>query len=239
MATLPMTQPGNPNQQGGLPVNPMGTPSTQNGGVVGATVPTAKAVSGTTGTGASTYGQAFGGVSTTLPTVNSQATGISSGLSTVDGSNTLVGDFSDTYGKGTGTALATILAGLGTSTDSAVTATNNQILQAAGLQQANMTATQAAHGVSSDSSTAALATGDFNAQVNTALQSTDANMELSEYNTLISSLQQEGTAHGGDSSWTDSLGSILGLGGSAAGAISEGFGIGGTTGSILDALSSL
>jgi hypothetical protein len=115
--------------------------------------------------------------------------------------------------------LANTLAGLGTSTSNAVSATNSEIEANAARSQANMTASQAAHGVSSDSSTAALATGDFNSQVNQTIASTDAQMQLNEQNTLIQSLFQEGQAHGGDTSWMQTLGSVLSGAESAIGAI--------------------
>lgn len=239
MSTLPMMQPINPNQASGKTLSPMNVSSPNT--VLGSTVPTTGVNRniGMTGPGASTAGQPFGGAITTLPTSTISPISISSGLSTVGGDNTFVGDFQDTYGTGTGTALAGVLAGLGTSTDTAVQATNQSILDAAGRQQANITAEQAAHGVSSDSSSAALGNADFAAQVNQTIASTDANMQLSELDTLISSLTKEGTEHGHDSSWTDSIGDIFGLVGSAGGAVSEAFGIGGKTGSTLDALSML
>lgn len=166
-------------------------------------------------------------------------TGISTGLNTADGSNTLTGDFKDTYGSGTGKALAGVLGGLGSATDNAVTATNQSILDAAGRQISNIQATNAAHGVSADSSSAALALGDFQAQVSQTIADTDAKMQLSEENTLIDALQNEGTAHGADSSFWDSFGSIVGTVGDVAGTVSEGFGIGGTAGTILDTLAAL
>lgn len=131
--------------------------------------------------------------------------GISSGLSTKDGSNTLVGDFKDTYGAGTGAALAGTSATLGTSTDSAVQATNNHILNAAARQGANISSGLAAAGISADSSTSALSIGDFNAQVTDTLANTDAQIELSQQNTLISALQDEGGAHGTDPSTLDAV----------------------------------
>lgn len=143
-------------------------------------------------------------------------TGISAGLNTADGSNTLTGDFKDTYGSGTGKALAGVLGGLGTATDAAVTSTNQGILDAAGRQVSNLQATNAAHGVSADSSSAALGLGDFNSQVSQTIASTDSQMELQEENTLISSLQGEGAAHGADSSFWDSLGDVFGVVGDVA-----------------------
>lgn len=136
-------------------------------------------------------------------------TGISTGLSTNYGDYTLAGDFAQTYGKGTGTALEGVLANLGTSTDNAVEATNNATLQAAQKQAANITSGEAAAGVSADSSTAALAQGDFASTVNSNLSSQDAQMELGEENTLISALQTEGGAHGSDTSGWDTFANVL------------------------------
>lgn len=200
------------------------------------------------GVGGTATGGAGLGSTGTLPLTSSTGittpTGISSGLSLTDGSNTLVGDFSDTYGKGTGTALADTLGNLGTSTDAAVTATNNSILQAAGIQEANLKAGDAAAGLSADSSASALGLGDFESQVSTNLQATDSNMELSEENTLISALQGEGAAHGPDSSFLGTLGQIggdvLGAVGDVAGVVNDLPGVGtGTASSVLDTLSGL
>ena len=244
-----MTQPQNPNQAAGASMLPMSyaAPATALGTVASGTSP----LPGTTGPGASTAGQPFGvpvpGVGTGLPgTANPTgftAPSISTGLSTTDGSNTVVGDFSDTYGKGTGTALVNQLSNLGTATNSAVQATNAQVLQQAGIQEANMKAGQAAAGISPDSSSSALMLGDFNAQVNTGLQATDANMELQGQQTLISALEGEGTAHGPDLSGWDTFGDVLSGSESAisaiAGGVSQNFGVGGAAGSILDTIAML
>jgi hypothetical protein len=164
-------------------------------------------------------------------------------ISTANTDNSFAGDFTQTYGQGTGQVLANTLAGLGTSTSNAVSATNAEIEAAAGRQYANMQATQAAHGVSSDSSSAALAAGDFNSQVNQTIASTDANMQLAEENTLINSLFKEGTAHGGDSSFMGSLGNVFGSGiiGSVGSAVSQGISAisPGTNTSLLDSLGGL
>lgn len=130
---------------------------------------------------------------------------ISSGLNTTDGSNTLTGDFKDTYGAGTGKALAGVLGNLGTATDGAVQATNNAAELDASKQQANIASQLAAAGISPDSSTNALEQGDFASSFNANLQSTDANMQLQQQDTLISALQNEGQAHGPDSSTWDSV----------------------------------
>ena len=237
MAMQP-TQVQNPNQAAGANMLPMSYAPPPS--AIVSTAPGTVGSEGSTGPGASTYGQPFGGLPTTLPSSpTSGMPSISSGLSTQDGSNTLVGDFSDTYGKGTGTALAGILANLGTSTNSAVQATNANVLNAANNQYANILGQEAATGISPDSSSHALTAGDFNAQVNSNLASVDANMETQGLNTLISALQGEGSAHGPDGSALDTLGNVLGLAGGAAGAASEAFGIGGTTGSALDFLGML
>ena len=169
-------------------------------------------------------------------------TGISSGLNLTGGSDTLLGDFQQTYGQGTGSALAGVLGNLGSATDAAVESTNAGILQAANQQYANIQATQAAHGVSADSSTAALAAGDFNAQVNQGIQSTDAGMQLNEENTLISALQNEGTAHGTDVSTLDNVMTGITDAGQIAGSVGSaiaGGGFGGTLGNVGDILSGL
>jgi hypothetical protein len=131
-----------------------------------------------------------------------------------DGSNTVTGDFKNTYGAGTGTAITDVLENLGTSTDSAVAATNANVNLEAGKQAANITSGEAASGVTANSSTAALAQGDFYAGVNSQLQSTDANMELNEENTLLSTLTGEGEQHGSDVSTMSEVGEGLSAAGS-------------------------
>jgi len=131
------------------------------------------------------------------------------------GSKTVTGDFQATYGQGTGTAITDVLKNLGTSTDSAVAATNANVNLEAGKQAANITSGEAASGVTANSSTAALAQGDFYAGVNSQLQSTDANMELNEENTLLSALTGEGEAHGSDVSTMSMVGEGLSAAGSA------------------------
>lgn len=177
-------------------------------------------VPGATGTAASTIPGAVPsstGQGTGVGTIPTAGTSISPlNLTQSQGttnSNSLLGDFQATYGQGTGTALATTLSNLGTSTDNAVTATNQSILNAAGIQQANLEAGDAAAGLSKDSSSSALALGDFNSQVSQNIATTDSQMELSEENELIQSLFQEGGAHGSDSSFLGSLGDFLQGGG--------------------------
>jgi hypothetical protein len=147
--------------------------------------------------------------------VNPGAVAQTNNINWNDGSNTVTGDFKDTYGAGTGTAITDVLKNLGTSTDSAVAATNANVNLEAGKQAANITSGEAASGVTANSSTAALAQGDFYAGVNSQLQSTDANMELNEENTLLSTLTGEGEQHGSDVSTMSMVGEGLSAAGSA------------------------
>ncbi len=146
-----------------------------------------------------------GAVPAGTQSVNPGAVAQTNNINWNDGSNTVTGDFKDTYGAGTGTAITDVLKNLGTSTDSAVAATNANVNLEASKQAANITSGEAASGVTANSSTAALAQGDFYAGVNSQLQSTDANMELNEENTLLSTLTGEGEAHGSDTSTLDSV----------------------------------
>jgi hypothetical protein len=158
----------------------------------------------------------------TTQNVNPGAVAQTNDINWNGGSNTVTGDFQATYGQGTGTAITDVLKNLGTSTDAAVAATNANVNLEAGKQAANITSGEAASGVTANSSTAALAQGDFYAGVNSQLQSTDANMELNEENTLLSVLTGEGEAHGPDTSWMDTLGNVLSGSQSAIGAASGG-----------------
>lgn len=132
------------------------------------------------------------------------------GIPWTEGSNTVGGDFNATYGQGTGTAIGSVLSNLGTSTDQAVTALTQNTNLEANNQYANIQAQEAAGGVTPNSSTAALAQGDFYSQVNSSLQSQVAGMESSEEDTLLNALMTEGSAHGGDTSTLDSITSALG-----------------------------
>ncbi len=184
-----------------------------------------------------------GAVPAGAQSVNPGAVAQTNNINWNDGSNTVTGDFKDTYGAGTGTAITDVLKNLGTSTDSAVAATNANVNLEASKQAANITSGEAASGVTANSSTAALAQGDFYAGVNSQLQSTDANMELNEENTLLSALTGEGEQHGPDVSGFDSAmsaisGIVPGIG-QAAGAVSQDFGVSGETGEFLDTLGDL
>lgn len=136
--------------------------------------------------------------------------GQNSGINWNDGSYTVTGDFKDTYGAGTGTAITDVLKNLGTSTDAAIQATENQVNQEATNQFSNIRATEAASGITPNSSSASLAAGDFFSNVNLGLQSTIAGMENQQEDTLLSALIGEGKAHGGDTSTWDSISSALG-----------------------------
>jgi hypothetical protein len=161
------------------------------------------------------------------------------------GSYTLQGDFDATYGQGTGNAITDVLANLGTSNDSAVQALINNTNLEAGKQYANIQATQAAGGITPDSSTAALASGDFYSSVNSSLQSQVAGMEQNQENTLLNTLMTEGSAHGPDESTFQSIAGdlsgalgIAGTGASAASGVTSALDPGADT-SILDALGAL
>jgi len=159
---------------------------------------------------------------TAAPGVNPGSTVQSNGINWNDGSNTVTGDMKDTYGAGTGVALSQALQGLGTSTSAAVTATNAETNLEANDQYANIQAQEAAGGVTPNSSTAALAAGDFFSHVNQGLQATDANMELAQQNTLIDTLGKTGAAHGPDGSTFDSIMSGITDAGEIAGDIFTG-----------------
>jgi hypothetical protein len=238
MGTVPVT-PANPNQTSGAKLTPLqyASPASPLSQVVSTAVHST--MPGQTGVGASTAGQPFGGMPTTLPTsTNAPTNPIGSGINWQDGSNTVTGDFKDTYGSGTGKALTSVLSNLGTATDSAVQATNQGILQAANDQYANILSQEAARGISPDSSSHALAAGDFNAKVNQTIAQTDAGLQLSDLQTLIGVLQDEGKGHGPDSSFMDSFGDVLGLVGSGANALLSG-GVGGGSGTLSSILSGL
>lgn len=160
---------------------------------------------------------------------------------TAGGSHTLLGDIQQTYGRGTGTAIATELGGLGTSTSEALGIMNQSAIDAAQRQYGNIQAQQAAAGVDPGSSAAALMSADFSSQLTGELASTAAQLGLSEEQMKLSGLMGEGQAHGGDTSFMKSLSGVLGSGivQAGAGAISQGFGIGGKGGSILDAIAGL
>lgn len=172
------------------------------------------AVNPTTAAASNPYAAPTSTALPTVPALNGAATtgvpGASNNVAWTTGNDSVVGDFQNTYGNGTGTALTQVLQGLGTSTDAAVTATNTAADTAANQQYANIQAQQAAAGITPNSSSAALAAGDFYSNVNTSLQSTDANMELNEEGTLINSLTNEGAAHGSDTTAWDTFGDVIG-----------------------------
>ena len=136
----------------------------------------------------------------------------------------MTGDFKDTYGAGTGTAISNVLAGLGTNTDSAVQATIANTSRLADQQYGNIQAQEAAGGITPNSSTAALAAGDFYSGVNSSLQQTIGDMELKEEDTLLASLTDEGKGHGTDPSLLDSIMNGIGDVGEIAGAVAPFFG---------------
>lgn len=161
------------------------------------------------------------------------------------GSYTVQGDFDATYGQGTGNAITDVLQNLGTSNDAAVQALINNTNLEAGKQVANIQSSEAASGITPNSSTAALATGDFYSSVNANLQSTVANMEQGQENTLLSTLMNEGSSHGPDESTFESimdavgsLGGVIGGGAQTASGITSAINPSADTG-ILDAIGAL
>jgi hypothetical protein len=94
---------------------------------------------------------------------------------------------------------------MGTVNDSAIQATIANTDLAAGKQYANIQSGEAASGVTANSSTAALAGADFYTGVNSQLQQTIGSEEVSEENTLLSTLTNEGQQHGPDESTFDSI----------------------------------
>lgn len=221
----------------GGPVPQMpGMGGTSNGNVPVGTAPTpTNTVLPNTGVQANPYA---------APVVNGMPSTIqNNGVNWNDGSFTAVGDMKDTYGAGTGVALGGVLQNMGTVNDSAIQATIANTNLEAGKQYANIQAQQAAAGITPNSSSAALAAGDFYSSVNSQLQSTIAGMEQHQQDSLINTLTHTGDSHGPDEtglqSAMDVMSPILGMVGGAAGAISEGFGVGGTAGTILDVLGAL
>lgn len=160
------------------------------------------------------------------------------------GDHTVTGDLQQTYGRGTGTAISNVLGGLGTSTSTALQTMDTAAIDAAQRQQGNMQAQLAAQGVNPNSSTAALMTSDFNAQVNNALSSQAAQIGLNEEGTLLNTLLGTGQAHGGDTSFGKTLTNVLSgsmpLVSAVAGAVNQqGWtGTGGLS-SVLDVISGL
>lgn len=145
------------------------------------------------------------GSQTLNPTIPGSGAVQNNGINWNDGSNTVVGDLKDTYGAGTGTAIGKTLQGLGTSTDSAVQATIANTQLAADKQFGNIQSQEAAAGITPNSSTAALAAGDFYTGVNSQLQQTISGMELGEEDTLLQTLLGTGKDHGADESTFDAV----------------------------------
>jgi hypothetical protein len=222
--TLP--QKGN---SGAIPVAPGGGTINTTAPVTGAVPVTGSPVAATqanpyaapTSTVAPTSGVAPVATSGAIPVTGTSPTAQTNGINWTDGSNTVTGDFKDTYGAGTGTAISNVLSNLGTSTDSAVQALINNTNLAATKQYGNIKASEAAGGVTPNSSTAALAAGDFYSSVNAQLQQSISGMELDEENTLLSTLTNEGQQHGPDESGFDSFMNIVGDVGSVVGSVAS------------------
>lgn len=180
-----------------------------------------------------------GGLATTGGTGTTSGVNLGTGQIT-GGDYTMLGDFQQTFGKGTGSVIAQDIASLGTSTSQALQTMDTAAIQAAQQQYGNMQANLAAQGVSPNSSTAALASADFSSQLTGQLASQAAGLGLSEEQLQLSALMTEGAAHGGDKSAWDTISSFLGSNiQGISGAISQGFGVGGKAGSILDAIAAI
>src|SRR5271154_4359348 len=137
---------------------------------------------------------------------------------------TLAGGLNNAFGAGIGTSIADVLSTMGGSTDQAVQATISNTDLAAQQQMGNIQSQEAAGGVTPNSSTAALAESNFYNQVNSGLQSTISNEELSEEGTLLNTLMSAGSEHGSSpsllSSITGGIGAASGAAGGASSAIS-------------------
>jgi hypothetical protein len=127
-----------------------------------------------------------------------------------------MGDLQATYGRGTGTAIGNVLSGLGTSTSTALQTMDKAAIDAAQQEYGNLLSSEAARGVSADSSTAALMAGQFGSNLSESLASNAAQIGLQEENTLLGALLGTGTAHGSDVSGWQTFGNIMqGIGGGA------------------------
>lgn len=170
----------------------------------GVTIPGGVAGAGTTPT---TAGGGF-----TTGNVNPNA------ATTQAGSKTMLGDFQQTYGQGTGTAIANVLGSLGTTTSSAEQLMLQPTEMAANMQLANIQAGQAAAGVSADSSTAALTAAGLGGQESAAIAGEMGTIGLNEEQMLLGALTGEGTKHGSDVSGWQQFGDVMqGIGNAAMG----------------------
>src|SRR5271156_464676 len=137
---------------------------------------------------------------------------------------TLAGGLNNAFGAGIGTSIADVLSTMGGSTDQAVQATIANTDLAAQQQMGNIQSQEAAGGVTPNSSTAALAESNFYNQVNSGLQSTISNEELSEEDTLLNTLMSAGSEHGSSpsllSSVTGAIGDVGSVASSASSAVS-------------------
>jgi hypothetical protein len=142
---------------------------------------------------------------------------------TSTGSYTLMGDLQATYGQGTGTAIGNILGSLGTTTSQALQTMDKATIDAAQQEYGNLLSSEAARGVSADSSTAALMASQFGSNVTDAISANAANIGLNEEATLLNTLTGLGAAHGGDVSGWGEFGNIMqGIGGAATSILSGG-----------------
>lgn len=192
-------------------------------------------------------------ISATLPNMGSGAPGsgglVPGGAGTAPGINTtatsgsdfsMLGDYQQTYGRGTGTQLATTVGNLGTNYSEALGIMNNATINAAQRQFGNVEAQMAAAGVDPGSSAYALASSDFSSHLTDTLSANAAQLGLQEESMKLNSLTGEGQAHGSDVSGWDQFGEVMqGLGSAAIGLGESYFLGGGSLGSIGKSLGGL
>lgn len=125
------------------------------------------------------------------------------------GDFTAAGDLQAIYGRGTGSAIANVLGGLGTTTSIAEQNMIGSTMAAAQRGYGNIEAGMGARGVSADSSTAGLAAGDYWGQVAQGIAGETGQIGLQEEQTLLSALTGAGQAHGGDVSGWQQFGNVM------------------------------
>lgn len=156
-----------------------------------------------------------GGLSGSVPTTNPAGF---SGTAQTGQDFSVTGDFQQTYGRGTGTEIASELGGLGTQYSEALNMMDTATINAAQKQYGNVKAQMAAAGVDPGSSAAALMSSDFSSHLTDTLSSNAAQLGLQEEQMKLGGLTGEGQAHGSDVSGWDQFGSVMqSIGGAAAG----------------------
>lgn len=215
MATQPIV-PNNPNPIGGKsPNNPGGTqiPNPVPGGGTPTGTPTTTMLNNPLVPLGGGPNIVPGGTVPSSPNNPTNPGFVAPSISSPVAGTTALGGLIDDFGSSLGTSVNNTLNTLGTATNSAVEATNAESMLNAGKGFDTLRAQQAGAGISPNSSSAALEGSDYWAQVNTGLTATDANMELQQEDTLLSTLTGAGAEHGPDESgfskFTDVAGPVL------------------------------